>query len=133
MGAWDIGPFDNDDACDWLYDLERSEDVSLLSNTLEGVTEIGEEYLEAPECCTAIAAAEILAAMRGKPAGTLPENAREWIKKNQAREVGELLPLALSALARIRSNSELKELWEESDEAERWVQTVDDLTARLKG
>jgi hypothetical protein len=24
MGAWDFGPFDNDDAGDWLYDLEKS-------------------------------------------------------------------------------------------------------------
>ena len=29
MGAWGTGVFDNDTACDWSYDLEKTKDFSL--------------------------------------------------------------------------------------------------------
>ena len=38
MGAWDFGPFDNDDAGDWLYDLEKSSDTSVIAEALRKVT-----------------------------------------------------------------------------------------------
>lgn len=30
MGAWGHGPFDNDDAGDWVWELEESEDFSVV-------------------------------------------------------------------------------------------------------
>jgi hypothetical protein len=65
MGAWDIGPFDNDDAADWLYVLEESSDVSTIAAALGVITDIGDGYLEAPDCSNALAAVEIVAALRG--------------------------------------------------------------------
>jgi hypothetical protein len=38
MGAWGIGNFDNDDASDWVYELEEVEDMSLVEATLETIT-----------------------------------------------------------------------------------------------
>ena len=132
MGAWDIGPFDNDDASDWLYDLEESSDTSVIADTLEAVTDAGDDYLEAPDCSTALAAAEIVAALRGHPLPNLPDEAKTWTEANEGLDVSSLVPEALAAVKRIRTNSELKELWDESSEAAKWHATLDDLSSRLK-
>ena len=66
MGAWRMGAFDNDTACDWAYELEESSDLSVLDNTFEKVISVGSDYLEAPDAEEAIAAAEVVARMKGK-------------------------------------------------------------------
>lgn len=53
MGAWGIKSFENDDASDWLYDLEESDDPSVIQKALQ----LDMAYLEAPECCNALASA----------------------------------------------------------------------------
>ena len=47
MGAWGIGTFENDDAVEWLDELQASADRAVLQSAFEG-TENGDEYLEAP-------------------------------------------------------------------------------------
>lgn len=42
-----------------------------------------------------------------------------------------LVGLALKTIARIKTNSELKELWDESETPEAWYQAVSDLERRL--
>jgi len=133
MGAWNFGPFDNDDAHDWLYELEQSADTSVIADTLHRVNAIGEEYLEAPDCSNAIAAAEVIAALRSHPVTGFPDNARQWVDAHRMLNVAGLVPVAVAALQRIRTNSELKELWDESPEAAKWYATLDDATNRLGG
>jgi len=134
MGAWDIGTFDNDDASDWLYDLEESTDTSVIQAALDAVNESDEDAPEAPDCICALAAAEIVAALRGYPLDSLPENAQSWVDTHDGLEVGSLVKSSLTAVERIRTNSELKELWDEASESEcsKWHATLDDLTSRLK-
>ena len=81
MGAWDIGPFDNDDAADWLFALEVSSDTATIAAALGVITDIGNEYLEAPDCSNALAAVEIVAALRGHPIANLPDNAKAWVER----------------------------------------------------
>jgi hypothetical protein len=131
MGAWDFGPFDNDDASDWLYELEESSSTSAIAAALNIVTDSGDEYLEAPDCSNALAAAEIVAALRGRPIAKLPDNAKAWVDAHKEIEASFLVPLAQAAIQRIRTNSELKELWDESDEAPKWYATLDDVSSRL--
>ncbi|MDD5262673.1 MAG: DUF4259 domain-containing protein [Methylacidiphilales bacterium] len=131
MGAWNFGPFDNDDAGDWLYELEKSSDTSAIADALHRVTDIGDEYLEAPDCSSAIAAAEIIAALHGQPVAKFPDNAKQWVDTHGTLNAAALVPTALAALQRIRTNSELKELWDESDDAPKWYATIDDLAKRL--
>lgn len=131
MGAWDFGPFDNDDASDWLYELEDSSDTSVISAALSIVTEIGDEYLEAPDCSNALAAAEIVAALCGHPITKLPGNAKEWVDAHRSLDVSLLVPTAQAVIQRIRNNSELKELWDDSAKAAKWYATLDDLSSRL--
>ena len=131
MGAWNFGPFDNDDAGDWLYELEKSADTSVIADALHRVTNIGDEYLEAPDCSSAIAAAEVIAALRGHPVSDFPDNAKQWVDAHRALDAAALVPVAVAALQRIRTNSELKELWDESPEAPKWYATLDDVTNRI--
>jgi len=131
MGAWDFGPFDNDDALDWLWELEKSTDTSTIASALGAVTELGDNYLEAPDCSNALAAIEIIAAIRGRPIGRLPDNAKAWIEAHRGIDVSSLVPTAQAVIQRIRTNSELKELWDESENASKWYATLDDVSSRL--
>lgn len=131
MGAWNTGPFDNDDASDWLYELEESLDSSAITVALDAVAHIGDEYLEAPECSNALAAAEIVAALQDQPMEGLPDNARRWIDEHQGLDASSLVPVSIAVIERIGSNSELQELWEESEFFEQWKKSLQNLSGRL--
>src|SRR5918996_298232 len=63
MGAWGAGIFDNDDAADWVYELEQAGDDSVLAETLAAVANAGADaYVEAPDAAAALAAAAVVAA-----------------------------------------------------------------------
>ena len=132
MGAWGDGPFDNDDACDWLFELKDAKDASILERTLERARSA--ESCDAPEASSAIAAAEVVAALAGHPGPDLDEEVVSWLP-------GKALPPGLVALAkatveRVRTNSELRELWAEVDEdgeagTDAWSEGLLELEARL--
>ena len=132
MGAWGINTFENDDALDWLGEFcdEPSED--LLFEDFAVVNDVGDEYLEAPESSAALAAAEIVAALRGKPSASLSDEAKECVRNFKLKPNDELISAAQKAVARVQTDSELKELWDESDDAPKWQATVQDLSERLK-
>ena len=132
MGAWGVGPFENDDGGDWLFELEESPDGGAILSALQEVTEKDkEEELEAGEATNAIAAAEIVAALHGFPLADLPDNAREWTDAHEELDVSDWIPVALAAIERVRKNSELKELWDDSKDSKKWQATLNDLVKRL--
>lgn len=134
MGAWDSDNFSNDDAADWLAELIDRDSLDLLQGALVDVLEEAPgEYLEAPECASALAAAEIVAAANGKPADKMPEETLDWLKE-RGREIAErveLLEMARRAVGRIQENSELKDLWDEADTLDEWNKVQDNLRSRL--
>lgn len=133
MGSWGILPFENDDALDWVWELEDAEDFSVLEDALEHVASAtDEEYVEAAEAEEALAAAEVIAALLGKKLGTLPEAVSIFLERHRGKVPdAKLVSLTIKAVQRVRTSSELKELWEESDDAEKWEAAMDDLLARL--
>ncbi|MEU7894486.1 DUF4259 domain-containing protein [Nonomuraea sp. NPDC049152] len=118
MGAWDVGPFDNDTAADWcgdLQDADASERPELIRRTLATVA--GQEgYLDSDVACEAIAAAAIVSAQRGGPAIT-SAYAPEFLRAGGGVEVpDDVVALAVRALDRVAGDdSEWRELWEEAD------------------
>lgn len=130
MGAWGHGSFENDDASDWLYELEDSTDLSVVSRALRTILREPSRNLESPECCNALAAAEIVAALAGKPGRCLSEIAQLWVQNNPL-PLGDTVSQAKAAVFRVRSNSELRELWEETDDFDNWLKTLDELVTRL--
>ncbi|WP_417067100.1 DUF4259 domain-containing protein [Niveibacterium terrae] len=125
MGAWSHEPFGNDDANDWAYDLESVNDLSLVETALDQALE-AEDYLEAPEASTAVAAVEVLAKLRGRGTQTdsYTKKIDEWVKSVNIQPGPELIKKAMRLLARVVSeNSELKELWDEAGPDE-WVASI---------
>ena len=129
MGAWGYGSFDNDDAADWVWELEHAGDYEVVRPVLEAVAE-RDDHLEAPTCCEAIAAAEVVAAGRGRPLAKLPEDATRWLEGRAAPD-DAFVQLARRAVAAILAKSELREVWQESSGLDAWRERMDDLAARL--
>lgn len=114
MGAWGTGPFENDDAADWLAELADSDDLEAIEEAFDA-QEIDDSYLEAPEGSCIVAAAEIVAALLGRPNPALPEDAAEWVAEHAALDPRRLVPKALEKLDRLLAkDSELEQLWEEN-------------------
>ena len=129
-GAWGTGSFENDDALDWAHGFEAKPSMSALVAALESATGTG--YLEAPEGSSAIAAAEVIAAIAGKASASLPAGLAAWARKQPKAEGLRRLPLARKAVDRVArgEGSELRELWQESSDAA-WQASIADLERRL--
>ncbi|WP_374334300.1 DUF4259 domain-containing protein [Leeia sp.] len=131
MGAWSHEPFGNDDALDWVYELEESEGFSVIEQAFEAAL-AAEDYLDVTDGCNAVAAAELLAKLLGK--GTVeyyPEHAEAWLQRMDTPPSAALLAKARQALARVQGeDSELKELWDEAEDEE-WLPSVKAIEAAL--
>lgn len=136
MGAWGEGPFDNDDAVDWADEFEGADEATgmqLLADALD-VGEAG-DYLQSPEGSTAVAAAEVVSwtidpeAISDSPYSEAPA---AWVRTANPTSNASLIAVALAALDRVRSdNSELAELWAESDDTA-WRESLAQIETRLR-
>lgn len=138
MGAWGYGSFENDDALDWVYTLQESQGFSLIIQASDAILSSSGDYLDASDCANALAAAETVAALAGRPAKALPEEVIHWVEEQKAglfqtRQLvdEQLISKAKRAVHAVLSDSELKELWEETDGFEDWEAVVADLLERL--
>jgi hypothetical protein len=132
MGAWGSDSFKNDDASDWVADFCDAPDQTLIANTLSAIANMdADEYLEAPDCSVGIAAAELVAALKSASNPNLSEDTKKCLSSLGIKADPSLVALALKAMERIRTNSELKELWDESETPEDWYQSVSSLEKRL--
>jgi hypothetical protein len=133
MGAWGSDSFENDDASDWLADFCDAPDRELISEALATVAEMDDaQYLEAPECSVGLAAAEVVAALKGAPNPSLPDDAKNCLSNLEIKSDPSMVSLALKAVERIKTNSELKELWDEAENPAEWYQAVGSLESRLR-
>ena len=127
MGAWSHEPFGNDTACDWAYGLAETRDFSLVAQTIQNVLDNGADYLDSDLASEAIAASEVLAKAlgRGTQADAYTEELDAWLTSIPIQPSLDLRSNAHTALARILAqDSELKELWEESDDFGSWESSV---------
>jgi hypothetical protein len=117
MGAWAAGSFDNDDAGDWICELPEADDTSVLEEAFSRVIEC-DGYLEAPDCSVAIAAAEVVAALRQRPCVEPPEQLGAFVSRIASPPLPALVGLALRALERVKTKSELCRVVFKSGQAE---------------
>src|SRR3954451_21808785 len=106
MGAWGPGPFDNDDAMDWLVGLEESHDESALREAFRAV-EADATYIDLPVAANALAAAEVVAAAVGPPPPGLPPEVTAWLDAHGSAKSRALVDLALKATRQFADSSEL--------------------------
>jgi Domain of unknown function (DUF4259) len=131
MGAWGAGNFENDDAGDWIWSLEDAADTIVLEEAFARIIE-PDDCLDACDCSIALAAAEVVAALRKQPGAELPEEVTEFVSRVKISPSPTLVASARSALERIKTKSELQELWDASEDREDWYQSLSDLEARLQ-
>ena len=128
MGAWGAGPFENDDAADWVIELETSDNADVLRRALS--LDAG-GYVALPEGAIAVAAAEVVATGLGRPGSGLPPEVIAWTAAHASSIGVDERQLALDALDRVLApDSEIEELWAEANDPE-WRDGVLSLRQRL--
>lgn len=129
MGAWGVGTFDNDAALDWVATLDEGEGIDVLRATFADTFQ--DEYLDADNGCAALAAAEVVAALAGKPAASLPDSVTNWVARVEIELTPTDIALARRSVERVRAHdSELLELWSEDDPGE-FLEVLYEIEERL--
>ena len=73
MGTWGAGPFDNDDAADWLADLgTQATRQQVREAVLRAIDALEGAWVETPDAQVGIAAAEVVAGAHGRWTRTMP-------------------------------------------------------------
>jgi hypothetical protein len=134
MGAWGHLNFENDTALDLVYEIEEK-GVDRIKNAIEAVNSREEDsFLDSDLCSEALAAIEYIAAAKDKISEDFPEDAEEWLtpaNKESLLAIRNLIPKSKQAIDRIQHNSELKDLWEETEDFDKWTKVLEDLAARI--
>lgn len=132
MGTWGNGPFDDDAASDWAWELEEATDWGVVDVALRSAVDVGaNRYLGATAGQIAWAAAAVVAAV-DDPSISLPDEISDWLRRLGAARPREARALAVEALRRVLGEkSELVELWRESGEEDVWRARVEDVAAVL--
>lgn len=128
MGAWGTGAFDNDDASDWVYELEDG-GIDAIESALDDA--IRSSDLSSPTDANAIAAAEVVAAAIGRPVPGLREDIAALVVDVAPSITPEHAERARTAVERVLNASELAELWAETDNDGEWRALIQDLIGRL--
>jgi hypothetical protein len=136
MGTWAVDAFGNDYAQDWAQDLHETSNMDAVEDTLDTALDEAAGELDAPFAAEALVAIEVLARLQGKGGARSKDSAAidEWVdaRKPKAKPRTDLAQKAVRALDRILSEqSELRELWEDSEHYEAWRASVEDLRARI--
>lgn len=134
MGTWSHESFGNDTANDWAYELEDATDFSVIEAALHMALDEGDEYLDADLAMEAIAAIEVIAKRLGKgtQSDVYTEKVDQWLETISEQPSDDVLSLAKRVLERIvADDSELKELWLESEEYELWLGNIQQLKDAL--
>lgn len=128
MAGWGTGSFENEDAQKWLGEL-KSLGLDDLKNIFAHADE--SDYTEAPEASVVVAAAEVVAALKGAPNEKLPREIVDWTSHTKIDSPSDLSELAVRAVEKVRRNSELKDLWLEAEGLNEWTAALQDLQTRL--
>lgn len=130
-GAWGEGPFDNDDAQDWLIECSRTAGAGTIAEAINAALRPG--YLEADAGSVAVAAAEVIASADGKGSAMTSADATPCLAKTHALEVRALAPRARQAIIRVSdaSSSELAQQWS-AGKSNRWAAGISQLATRLE-
>ncbi len=134
MGTWSHEAFGNDTACDWAAALAEGDSLQPVERAIDAVARAPAGVLDADTAVEALAAAEVVARLRGRPgdgsAYTAPVDA--WVLRTRHRPSAALVQGALAALDRIAGpDSELHALWAEGDGLADWLASIADLRGRL--
>jgi hypothetical protein len=136
MGAWGAGTFENDTACDWSYQLEDAEDLSVVQGAIDAVLDVGDDYLDADLGCEGLAASEVIARLKGNHGekSSYSQTVDDWVQAHPMAPPQELVDRAVLAIDRVQTEpSELFDLWNEGGPDTEWNAVVKNLRDRVIG
>ena len=117
VGAWDAGPFDNDDAADFateLDDADPNQRIVLLRDALQAAADI-DDIIDEEVYLRALAAAAVVAASRVDTVGDSGYAPKFLATDDQLDAPDDLFELAMVTLDQLAdSNSEYAELFGEA-------------------
>jgi hypothetical protein len=120
-----IGPFENDDALEFLDDLEEAEPAERPAKVLRALRRVlgSDDYIEAPQMAEAVAAAAVVAGSEDPESLVGERWVPVWLDSDPLEVDEQLEELATQALHRALrpEENEWWELWEEA-------QATDDVT-----
>jgi hypothetical protein len=129
VGAWDSGPFDNDDALDLLGLIE--DNPGEVARRLLAVSSADPgTVVDAPAASMAVAAAALVGAVASSRS-TGDDHADEWLREFPMTVDAPLVDAARRAVARLRDGSELADLWDEADALDEWQASLDAIGSML--
>ncbi|SJZ81813.1 protein of unknown function [Chitinophaga eiseniae] len=131
MGAWGTRNFENDGSQDWIFDVIDSKDGGLVTDTLARIIN-NTETLETADCEEGLAAAELVAALMGKPSEDFPEDPLEKLDILNLIATKGLRTQAINAVNKITGTSEMKNYWNEAGQLEAWAAVQASLIKRLE-
>ena len=131
MGIWGYKAFENDAAVDFLAELEEtSRKSALLVRCFRGVKK---QNANSDVEAAAICAAEVVAsALDGQTSERLSLELAGWLLSRDVVERQEWARSADTAVEGVLRQSELKELWAESDDGAKWLDQLERLRGRLR-
>mgnify|MGYP002783573287 CR=1 FL=1 len=143
MGVWGVKSFENDAAMDWLKAfLQAPTEKRILDTVCPQPTVIPPGFIgkllgKKPETIPqelegdeVLAAAEVVAAMQGRPS---PHNPREFQGLPSVRLSADTVRKTWQAVDSIMEDSNFKSCWQETDDFGAWMNEVKDLRRRLSG
>jgi len=135
MGTWDAGSFGNDTGGDWSYGLRAVNDLAYVETALDEVLGYGSTIAVPGESAeSAVAAAEVIARLRGQwgEESAYSETVDHWVREHPIMPPQRLVTKAIDALNRlVIPPSQLLDLWNESGDADGWIEAVAELRQRV--
>ncbi len=130
MATWTVDTYGNDYALDWAQDLQETSNLEAIESTLDYA--LGEGELEAPFGAEALAAIDVLTRLQGKAGAAAMAEIDAWVAGRKQKVSPMLAGKAARAIERVLgADSELRQLWQESEHYEEWRAAVLALQARL--
>lgn len=133
MGTWGHRNFENDAAMDFVIEVEDN-GVKVINEIIDRVAVLpAEDYLQVDDSYAVLAAIEFVAAAKGKQSEDFPEGAEDWLGQTEPGPlVAQDAARMKKVIDRVRTNSELRDLWqEEGDEPAEWLAVLSDLEERI--
>lgn len=126
------GPFENEDAQNFLAGLASLQPAALRQYLQAAAHTDEDDYLEASAGAVALVAAELVVAALGKPHPMLPDTAQRWVAHHGSMLTDADRTLGTQAVARvIATESELAEIWADEGGAA-WNTEVRRLITRMR-
>lgn len=133
MGTWGYDHFENDGALDFLDRLIAQDTLTPVEEAFYAILSL-DDYIDVDYGEEAVAAAEVVALLRGNPRKSLPEPLTEWHQSHQLPVNDALTAQAIQSVEKAIDPevSEFRQLREEGEGPSDWYTNIIDLLNRLR-